>query len=159
MLKALPLLDDLAREPNRAIGLSREHRGLLLSRCAAILAALSAPDDGVAGAGPEVGEPEQERERLLTVPEVSELLGFARGYTYELLRRGEIRALHHGKYWRVRQSALAEFIENYEARGHVARSVSQMLGRLRERTKAPGGPPAPRPDTDPGGSRDTALMR
>jgi len=159
MLKALPLLDDLAREPNRAAGLSREYRGLLLSRCAAILAALSAPDDGAPGAGAEVAEAEPERERLLTVPEVSELLGFARGYTYEQLRRGEIRALHHGKYWHVRQSALAEFIENYEARGHVARSVSQMLGRLRDRTKAPGATPAARANTDPAASRDTTLMR
>jgi len=74
MLKAMPLLDDLAREPARAAGLSRESRSALLSRCAAILAALSAldepsTDDHIAAGGPA------EPERLLTVPEVAELLG------------------------------------------------------------------------------------
>ena len=74
MLKATPLLDDLAREPARAAGLSRESRSALLSRCAAILAALSAldeppPDDHTAAGG--LAEPE----RLLTVPEVGRAAG------------------------------------------------------------------------------------
>jgi len=67
--------------------LSRESRSALLSRCAAILAALSALDEPSTGDHIAAGGP-AEPERLLTVPEVAELLGFARGYVYELLRRG-----------------------------------------------------------------------
>jgi len=152
MLKATPLLDDLAREPARAAGLSRESRSALLSRCAAILAALSAldeppPDDHTAAGG--LAEPE----RLLTVPEVAELLGFARGYVYELLRRGDIRALHHGKHWRGRPAAVAEFIRSYEGRGEAARSVSSMLGRITDRSPSATSAPVPRAPAGQGATR------
>ncbi len=150
MLKALPLLDDLVREPARAAGLSRESRSALLSRCAAILAALSAldeppPDDTTAADGLT------ERERLLTVPEVAKLLGFARGYTYELLRRGEIRALRHGKHWRVSPAAVTEFIRSHEGRGETARSVSSMLGRITDRSASSA--PVPRVPAGHGAAR------
>ena len=74
-----------------------------------------------------------EPERLLTVSEVGEILGFARGYTYELVRKGEIRALHHGKHWRITPAAVEEFIAKNEGSRTVDKSVSLMLSRLHDR--------------------------
>jgi excisionase family DNA binding protein len=157
MLQAMPLLDDLAREPARAASLSRESRNLLLSRCAAILAALSALDEPASDERGGAADPE--RDRMLTVPEVAELLGFARGYTYELLRRGEIRALHHGKYWRISPTAVAEFIRSHEGRGELARSVNGMLGRITDRAASAGGARTPRLAASHDGPRPATLAR
>jgi excisionase family DNA binding protein len=89
-------------------------RSILVARCAAVLAALSA-----SGLAPADQQPIQNHqvavpEHLLTVSEVGEILGFARGYTYELVRRGDIRAVHRGRYWRVTPAAIEEFIANNE---------------------------------------------
>lgn len=66
--------------------------------------------------GPEpvdhIEEPTHESGQPLTVPQVAELLGFARGYTYEPLRSGEIRALRRGRYWRVTPQSVEDFIRS-----------------------------------------------
>jgi len=76
------------------------------------------------------------RAKLLTVPEVADILGFAPGYTYELVRRGEIRAVHYGKYWRLTPDALEDFIPRSEGVGSHDRSLNEMLSRLGDRRSA-----------------------
>jgi excisionase family DNA binding protein len=51
-----------------------------------------------------------EPERLLTVSDVARILGFARGYVYELVRAGHINAIRAGKYVRIRPSAIEQFL-------------------------------------------------
>jgi excisionase family DNA binding protein len=131
-LDAYPSLDELARAPERAEALSEPTRSILVARCAAVLCALSA--SGLARFDQQPSENQAAQpERLLTVLEVAEMLSFARGYTYELVRRGEIRALHHGKHWRISLAAVKEFIAKYESERGVDKSVSLMLSRLDDR--------------------------
>jgi len=80
------------------------------------------------------------RAKLLTVPEVAEILGFAPGYTYELVRRGEIRAVHYGKYWRLTPDALEDFIRRREGIRSPDRSLNEMLSRLDDRRSAQASP-------------------
>ena len=147
-------LDEIACAPERAADISEPTRSALLARCAAVLAALSAsgltrvehqPSESYRAADPE--------QRLLTVTEVGEILRFARGYTYELVRRGEIRALHHGKYWRISLAAVEEFIAKHEGTA-VDRSVSLMLSRLNDRRSIQASTKGAR--HRPGGTRETA---
>ena len=88
---------------------------------------------------PDQREPPVEpavRSKLLTVPEVADILGFAPGYTYELVRRGEIRAVHYGKYWRLTADALEDFIRRSEGMGSHDRSLNGMLNKLDDRRSA-----------------------
>ena len=88
---------------------------------------------------PDQREPPVEpavRSKLLTVPEVADILVFAPGYTYELVRRGEIRAVHYGKYWRLTPDALEDFIRRSEWVGSHDRSLNEMLSRLGDRRSA-----------------------
>jgi excisionase family DNA binding protein len=107
-------LDEIATDPRVAANLDLRDRGILIARCASVLAALSAPllngDQKYAPVGVEAPP----NEKLLTVREVAELLGFAQGYVYELCRRNEIRAMHKGKYWRVRSCEVARFVEAHQ---------------------------------------------
>jgi excisionase family DNA binding protein len=125
-------LDEIACAPERAAKLSELTRSILVARCAAVLCALSAP--GLARVEQQPNENQAgDRERLLTVIEVADILRLARGYTYELVRRGEIRALRHGKYWRLSPTAVEEFIRKNENVGTLDKSLSAMLSRLHDR--------------------------
>ncbi len=84
-------------------------QGLLAGR----LVAGAAPPGKEGARGP--GGPEEDR--LLSVPEAAKLLNFAPSYVYELARRGVLPAVRHGKYVRVRQGALREFMERNETKG------------------------------------------
>lgn len=135
VVSAVPSLDEIANAPERAADFSESTRSALLARCAAVLAALSAA--GRARIEQRSNENQGTNpERLLTVPEVATILGFARGYTYELVRRGEIRALHHGKYWRITPAAVEEFIRKNESSATLDKSLSNMLSRLDDRRTA-----------------------
>ena len=137
MLNGKISLDEVLADPGRARTLPRSVRNDLLALCAAVIVALSSGDDS-AEAKPNAqaalaAEPKQRAgDNLLTVPEVAEILGFARGYVYEIVRRGQIRAVHHGKYWRITIAAVEEFIRENEGAGAVDRSLSSMLSRLHD---------------------------
>jgi excisionase family DNA binding protein len=131
-------LDELLADPVRVRALPRSVRNDLLARCAAVILVLSSADDSPevrpnAQAVPTPGDPRASDNNLMTVLEVAEILGFARGYTYELVRRGDIRALHHRKYWRISPAAVEEFIRKNEGAGPVDRSLTSMLSRLHDR--------------------------
>lgn len=49
-------------------------------------------------------------ERVLKVPEVAQSLNCGRNSVYDLIHRGELRAIRVGRLIRVPESALAEFI-------------------------------------------------
>ena len=109
-------LDEIAREPSSASRLSENDRNLLIARAAAVIAILSS----------KVTKTESNRasdsailrkakdDTLLTIADVAELLRFVPSYCYELARRGELRAMHHGKYWRVRRSDVDEFVSRHQ---------------------------------------------
>ena len=145
-------LDEIACAPGRAVGLSELTRSILVARCAAVLCALSSP--GLARVEQQPNENQAAPERLLTVLEVADILRLARGYTYELVRRGEIRALRHGKYWRLSPTAVEEFIRKNEGVGKVDRSLSNMLSRLHDRRATQTGTKGARTRTDR--TRETA---
>ena len=65
-------------------------------------------------------------QRLLAAPEVAVMLGYAKSYVYELLRRGHLPAVRHKKYVRVRHSAVLKFIAQHEQRGFDS-TLSNML--------------------------------
>lgn len=89
---------------------------MLVTQCAAIIAALTcAGMDAVTTQQSDQTAPTSKDERLLTIAEVATMLRFATSYTYELVRRGDILAMHHGKYWRVRPSEVEKFIAQHEA--------------------------------------------
>ena len=96
----VPALDVLATDPARALGLSAPERAVLIGRCAAILAALSAtpPDDSKRSPSGAVEDPDV----WLTVPEVADRLRLAKSYVYQLARRGDLPVIRTGKYIRVR---------------------------------------------------------
>jgi excisionase family DNA binding protein len=103
-----------------------------LAQIAAAQSALTARLLGATAAPPQApaapAQPPQEK--LLTVPEVAKILGFSPGYTYALLRSGQIAAFHHGKFWRVRASVVDEFIRAGEGRSRLDRSLAR-ISRLR----------------------------
>jgi excisionase family DNA binding protein len=108
-------LDQIAADPMVATSLDVADRATLITRCASVLAALSASllstgDQRKAPAGAEAVP----GEKLMTVREVAQLLGFTPGYVYELCRTDELHAMHRGKYWRVRACEVARFIEAHE---------------------------------------------
>lgn len=52
---------------------------------------------------------------MLNVEAAAARMGFARSYVYELVRRGKLRAIRHGKYVRIRAAAIDEWIAENEA--------------------------------------------
>ena len=108
----------------------------LVKLLADVFARLIAPLPATPADQREVAVEPAVRAKLLTVPEVADILGFAPGYTYELVRRGEIRAVHYGKYWRLTPDALEDFIRRSEGVGSHDRSLNEMLSRLGDRRSA-----------------------
>ncbi len=106
-------LDEISRDPARAMEVPAAEKSRLIAQCAAIVMALTCgtTDAPMSQRNEQIAPME---ERLLTVDEVAASLGFASSYVYELLRRGEIRGMHHGKYWRVRRSEVEKFIARHE---------------------------------------------
>jgi|GEM_PF-6979578 len=135
MLTPVPSLDELARDPARAATLPPGAAAALLVQCAAVQTVLAArvASAQISAAAPSVEPADCAAETMLTIPEVARILGFARGYTYELVRRGDIRALHHGKYWRIPKTAVDDFIRANAGRGRLDRSMNNMLSRTHDR--------------------------
>ena len=123
-----------------AIDISTLNREELVKLLAEVFARLIGPAPATSADQREPAVEPAVRAKLLRVPEVAEILGFAPGYTYELVRRGEIRAVHHGKYWRLTPDALEDFIRTSEGIGSHDRSLNEMLGRLADRRSANASP-------------------
>jgi len=114
-IEAMVTLDELARDPTRAASLPPGERNVLIARCAAIVMALTATtNNAVTNQQSAQTTSTVKDEPLLTVVEVAEILRFGRSLVYELVRRGEIRAMHQGKYWRIRRSEVERFIADRE---------------------------------------------
>lgn len=108
-------LEAIAANPAMASSLTPSERAIAVLRCSAVLAALAGPAfDESQPVTPTEAASREEDDRLLTVPQVAELLGFASSYVYEMIRRKEFPALRRGKYVRVRKSALIEWIRRKE---------------------------------------------
>jgi excisionase family DNA binding protein len=108
-------LDQLAHDPARAALVSPAERSMLIVQCASIIMALTCTtSDTMTNRQSDQAAPTVRDERLLTIDQVAEILRFAPSYTYELVRRGEIRAMRHGRYWRVRPNEVDKFIANHE---------------------------------------------
>jgi excisionase family DNA binding protein len=65
---------------------------------------------------PSAGEPEP-REQIYTVREAAGLLRYKPSYIYELVKRGELASIRHGKYITIRDAAIRDFIVHNERRG------------------------------------------
>jgi excisionase family DNA binding protein len=66
----------------------------------------------------------RESDCALTVQEAAARLSFTRQYLYELIRRGEIPAIKHGKYVRLRESDLTLWMER-----HIENPIDGVLYR------------------------------
>lgn len=114
-------LEDLRRaiheaRPEELVGVAATLAGLIVE---ATLAA--AGRDGTAPARPESSRSQQDP--LLTVAEVAARLKVTRVRVYELVRLGTIPSVSVGRYVRVRDSALCEFIGRNERKG-LDKSIS-----------------------------------
>jgi excisionase family DNA binding protein len=119
-----PTLDAILKTPTCAAELPRGTLGELLAQAAAVQSTLTAqlitrPETDAPKESNKETTPQFQRqsERLLAVPEVAVMLGYARSYVYELLRRGDLPAVRHKKYVRVRHSAVLKFIAQHERQG------------------------------------------
>lgn len=102
-------LDALALDPSRAASLAPEARAALLVRAAAAITALSA------GA---LTAPSVEGPRLLKIKEVAARLRCSRNHVYEIIKRGELSAIHDGKSITVREEALRDYVDAHTRRGN-----------------------------------------
>lgn len=50
--------------------------------------------------------------KLYTIEEISDILKVTTRTVYNYIKNGSLRALKMGKYWRVTEESLREFIEN-----------------------------------------------
>lgn len=112
-----PTLDQLATEPAKAATLPLETVEALLSQCsvaqgALVARLLTARDQVNSPTGVSIDQP-----RLLTIPEAAQLLGVAKGYAYELARRGAIPTIRFGKYVRVCLTDLWEWVARHQEKG------------------------------------------
>ena len=108
-----PTLDEIAADPTKVGVLDADAARSVVLRCAAVLMAVAtvqppAPQPAVCAAPlPD--------DRLMSVPEAAQYLGFAKSYVYELIRRGEFPAVQCGKYVRIRRSAMAQWVKQKES--------------------------------------------
>jgi len=112
-------LDSLIEHPTQLAALSPTILAALAGRCAAVQAAIAAALVTAAvnsSCDTPIGRDDREGAppRLLTAREVARLTGFALSYVYELIRSGSLRAVKIGKYRRVTEQSLAEWIAQHE---------------------------------------------
>jgi excisionase family DNA binding protein len=114
-----PSLDTLAAAPSPSEALSRlspDALAALSGQCATIQSAiqLAIITRTVTPARPPAPASDGAT-RLLDASTIAQRTGLARSYVYELIRSGSLRAVKVGKYRRVTESALAEWIVRHEA--------------------------------------------
>ncbi len=91
-----------------------------------------------------IGRPE-EPERLLTLPEVAEILGVPEDRAYDLARRRELPVVTIGRYKRVRASALRAYVGENEQKALDER-LSVSLSSLHDRGRGKADQEAARAD-------------
>jgi excisionase family DNA binding protein len=148
MARALPFtpatvtLDQLVANPELATELTPVIRSQLLTRCAAVLAALAgaiaAPSDQPPTESAVSTQPE-----WLTVPEAASIMRFKPSYVYEMARRGDLPSVRKPgkKYVRIRRSAIEQWIAENEHRGldrGISRVLSSPCDRQRDQTRPQG---------------------
>ncbi len=103
-----------AASPTEALSqLSPDALAVLAGRCAVIQSAIQIAITGRAATTPAAPAPTSPP-RLLAAHDIAQRTGFALSYVYELIRSGSLRAVKVGKYRRVTESALAEWIAQHE---------------------------------------------
>jgi excisionase family DNA binding protein len=141
-------LDDIARDPEKAVVLPVEQRGPLIIQAAAVLAAL-----GV-GLAPQASCPVEDR--LLSVPEAAPRLDLKESRLRELIRQGRFPAVQIGKYTKVRLSDIEAFLKAGLLKPVDERlyaSYGSVHGRRRPATAEKASP------ADTGGSRGSSRRR
>jgi|SRR5215469_293481 len=83
----------------------------------ALIAILDAARKTLSNGSHPAGEDGHRSERICNVREAGELLRYKYSYVYELVKRGELAAIRHGKYITIRESAIRDFIRRNERRG------------------------------------------
>lgn len=104
-------LDAIATDPGRASKLAPEARAMLIVRAASVIATLSAITITTPSA-PAEGP------RLLKVREVAARLRCSRGHVYEMIKRGELPAIHSGRTRVVRADAIDDYLHQHEGGGN-----------------------------------------
>lgn len=107
-------LRELATNPSSLRTLPGASRRRMVSQLAALIVVLESIEDGPPSPATTQPLPASE-EPLLNVEAAAARMGFARSYVYELVRRGKLRAIRHGKYVRIRAAAIDEWIAENEA--------------------------------------------
>jgi excisionase family DNA binding protein len=102
--------------------------------------------------GRRVREPLDRLDTLLSTEEVAEYLGLGQATVYRWCREGSLPAVKIGRRWRVRRSALEEFVRKNE------RSET-LVGRLRAFVEAPDNLLAVVQDRELMGKVDSAFFR
>jgi len=134
--KLLRLLED----PSRLAEVPPDAIPPLLAQLAALQSALAArllaapPQDGQPGTAAEAA-------RLLTIPEVADLLTLPRGRVYELGRQGRLPIVRIGKYVRVRLADLREWVARHHEK-ELDRPSSVTLPSRRDRSRGTENPQA-----------------
>lgn len=100
------LLDDLARDPAKAVELTPSARATLLAQALAVVGALASPAVAAPSQGVDV--------EWLTVEQVAERLKLAKSYVYQLARRNDLPSVKRGKYVRISAARLSEWIAAIE---------------------------------------------
>jgi len=99
-------LDLIAANPSQASKLAPEVRAMLITRAASVIAVLSAVAITTSPSPVE----------LLKIPEVAARLRCTRGHIYELIKRGDLPAVHVGKALVVRADAIDDYVHRHEPR-------------------------------------------
>jgi excisionase family DNA binding protein len=152
-MREVPTLDAILKTPTYAAVLPRATLGELLVQVAAVQSTLAAQlitraeRDATTEANKPSPQVQHQSERLLAVPEVAVMLGYAKSYVYELLRRGDLPAVRHKKYVRVRHSAVLKFIAQHERQGFDP-TLSNVLSQRHDGKRHEAPPASARADAD-----------
>jgi excisionase family DNA binding protein len=106
----IPTLDSLLADPGKVFDLSPDAAQILLIGLVSLQPLLV--QRALMGT-----QGEQEKDLVLTVPQVAKRLKLSSYRVYELARRGNLKSVRLGKSVRVRPSAVAEYLAQQGA-GH-----------------------------------------
>jgi len=115
-VNVLPTLADIFAHPELSATLPPDAQAELYARVARLEADLRAALLTSRAHRPDGSEPPA-GDRLWTIPEVADFLSVPEGYVYELARQGKIPAVRFGKYVRVPDSALKEWVVDHQGSG------------------------------------------
>jgi excisionase family DNA binding protein len=105
-------LPEILADPSKAAKIQVSAIPALMAQLAATQSALAARLIEGASVVPEIGAV-TETDRAISVEEAAERLSFTKQYLYELIRRGEIPAIKHGKYIRIRENDLSAWMQKH----------------------------------------------